>query len=200
MKSRSATSQPCFRTAALIASEGWECSCELSGPAVWPGAPTVARIVRPFSSAKAREVTTSAAAPSDRGEELPAVMVPSFANAGRRAPSDSAVVSGRTPSSWETTSGSPLRCGISTGAISPSKTPSDWARAARWCEAAATSSCSARAMFRSPLPDSVSSPMASWLRESVRPSHATASSMVAGPYLKPLRAPGSRCGALVMDS
>ena len=48
------------------------------------------------------------------------------------------------PSSLLTTTGSPLRCGISTGAISASKTPFFCAAAARWWERAANSSCSAR--------------------------------------------------------
>ena len=39
-------------------------------------------------------------------------MVPSLPNAGRSLASDSAVVSPRMPSSWLTTTGSPLRCGI----------------------------------------------------------------------------------------
>jgi hypothetical protein len=40
-----------------------------------------------------------AAAPSEIGDEVPAVIVPSFRNAGRSVPSVSAVVSGRMPSS-----------------------------------------------------------------------------------------------------
>ncbi len=68
-------------------------------------------------------------------------------NAGRSLPSDSAVVSPRTPSSVEMTTGSPLRCGIETGATSSSKTPFFQAAAAFWCERAANSSCSARVRF-----------------------------------------------------
>ena len=68
------------------------------------------------------------------GEAEPAVMVPSLAKAGRSLPSDSAVVSARTPSSSRTTIGSPLRCGISTGTISSSKRPFFCAAAAFWCE------------------------------------------------------------------
>ena len=64
--------------------------------------------------------------------------------AGRSLPSDSAVVSPRTPSSWETTTGSPLRCGISTGTTSSSNTPFFQATAARWWDWAAKASCSSR--------------------------------------------------------
>ena len=41
-------------------------------------------------------------------------MLPALSNAGLSAPSDSTVVPGRTPSSVSKSSGSPLRCGIST--------------------------------------------------------------------------------------
>ena len=41
----------------------------------------------------------TAAPPSEICDALPAVIVPSFENAGRRPPSDSVVVPGRTPSS-----------------------------------------------------------------------------------------------------
>jgi hypothetical protein len=68
-------------------------------------------------------ITTTAQAPSEICEDEPAVMVPSLLKAGRSLPSDSTVVSPRTPSSEETTTGSPLRCGISTGTTSSSKTP-----------------------------------------------------------------------------
>ena len=44
-------------------------------------------------------MTMTAAPPSEICDALPAVIVPSFANAGRRPPSDSVVVPGRTPSS-----------------------------------------------------------------------------------------------------
>ena len=71
-------------------------------------------------------------------------MVPSLLNAGRSLPSDSTVVSPRMPSSALTTTGSPLRCGISTGTTSSSKTPFFHASAARWCERAENASCSSR--------------------------------------------------------
>jgi hypothetical protein len=87
--------------------------------------------VAPSSSAFDLLITITAAAPSEICDALPAVIVPSFENAGRRAPSDSVVVPGRTPSSESTTIGSPLRCGMETGVISSAKRPSFWAAAAR---------------------------------------------------------------------
>ena len=80
------------------------------------------------------------------GAEEPAVIVPSR-ETGRSLLSDSVVVSPRTPSSWETTTGSPLRCGISTGTTSSSKTPFFQASAARWCDCAENASCSSRLRF-----------------------------------------------------
>ncbi len=69
-------------------------------------------------------MTTTAHAPSEICEDEPAVIVPFLANAGRSLPSDSAVVSGRMPSSCVKTIGSPRRCGTWTGTISASKSPS----------------------------------------------------------------------------
>ena len=69
--------------------------------------------VSPSSSALALLITTTAQAPSEICEAEPAVIVPSGLNAGRSLASDSAVVSPRMPSSSRTTTGSPLRCGIS---------------------------------------------------------------------------------------
>ena len=42
--------------------------------------------------------------------------------------------------------------------------------------------------------------MATWSKAQNSASYAIESTSVASPYLKPLRDPGSRCGALVMDS
>ena len=89
-------------------------------------------------------ITTTAQAPSEICDAEPAVIVPFLSKAGRSLPSDSAVVSPRMPSSWLTTTGSPLRCGISTGTTSSSKTPFFQAAAARWWERAENSSCSSR--------------------------------------------------------
>ena len=72
------------------------------------------------------------------------MIVPSEENAGRSLPRPSAVVSPRTPSSVSNTTGSPLRCGIVTGAISSAKMPFLIAAAARWCERAEKASCSSR--------------------------------------------------------
>ena len=85
--------------------------------------------------------TITAAPPSEICDALPAVMLPALSNAGRSAPSDSAVVPARTPSSSLKRRGSPLRWGISTLTISASNRPSFWARAARSCDVAASSSC-----------------------------------------------------------
>jgi len=88
----------------------------------------------------------TAAPPSEICDALPAVMVPSFENAGRSAPSDSLDVPGRTPSSLSTMTGSPLRCGIETGVISSAKRPSFYTTAAHSCDFAAASSWASRVM------------------------------------------------------
>ena len=143
IRSRSPTVRPALRRAWLIALDGWDCS-ELSGPATLPCAPISASQVRPSSCALSLLMTTTAAAPSEICEDVPAVIVPSLPNAGRSLASASTVVSARTPSSSRHSSGSPLRCGMSTGVISSSNTPFLCATAARWCERAANSSCSSR--------------------------------------------------------
>ena len=129
-RSRSETVMPSRAQAFLIAFAGCSCS-EASGPATTPWDPITASGVRPSSSAFRRLMTTTAAAPSEICDELPAVMVPSLANAGRSLPRPSAVVSARMPSSSVTMMGSPLRWGTATGAISAANTPDSWARAAR---------------------------------------------------------------------
>ena len=128
-------------------------------------------------------ITTTAAAPSEICEEVPAVIVPSLVNAGRSLASDSVVVSGRMPSSLAKRTGSPLRCGISMGVISASKTPFFWAAAARWWDRAPISSCSARFRPRRVLCFSVDSPIGMFSYASVRPSCAIASSIWIAPYL-----------------
>ena len=138
---------PSLSQAFAIALAGWGCSVA-SGPATMPCAPISASHVRPSSSALALLITTTAQAPSEICEAEPAVMVPSLAKAGRSLDSDSAVVSARMPSSSRNTIGSPLRCGISTGTISSSKTPFFQAAAAFWCDGAANSSCSSRVRWR----------------------------------------------------
>jgi hypothetical protein len=72
------------------------------------------------------------------------VIVPSLEKAGRRPPRLSAVVPGRTPSSFSIMIGSPLRWGTDTVTISSAKRPSLMAAAARSWLAAANSSCAWR--------------------------------------------------------
>ena len=90
--------------------------------------------------------SSSTAAPSLMVEALPAVTVPSFLNAGLSLASASAVVPARGCSSVSTTTGSPLRCGISMGVISSRKRPVATASIAFSCEAAAKASCCSRVM------------------------------------------------------
>ena len=104
------------------------------------------------------------------------MMVPSVTNAARSPARDSTVVSGRIPSSLATTTGSPLRCLTLIGAISPSNTPSLAARAARWWDAAATSSWELRSMPRVRFLLSVDNPMECPSKASVSPSWAATSS------------------------
>ena len=113
----------------------------------------------------------TAAPPSEICEALPAVMLPALSKAGRRPASDSAVVSPRTPSSVSKTTGSPLRCGISTLTISLSNRPSLAARAARSCDLAASSSCGSRASPAEAAYFSVPAPMATWSKAQNRPSN-----------------------------
>ncbi len=128
-------------------------------------------------------------------------MVPSLRNAGRSRDSDSVVVSARTPSSSLNTTGSPLRCGISTATTSSSNRPSFQARAASWWLRAANASCSSRVNSCEPvLAASVSPPIAWSVKASHRPSWAMWSRTVTSPYLYPDRERSSRCGACVIDS
>ncbi len=145
-------------------------------------------------------MTTTAQAPSEIWEADPAVMVPSAAKAGRSLARVCAVVSPRTPSSSLTITGSPRRCGISTGTISSSKTPFLTAAAASWWERADRESCSSRPMPSRVLCRSVDSPIAHWSNAQNRPSWAIESTTWEPPYFTPFRSPGSRWGALVMDS
>ena len=146
-------------------------------------------------------MTTTAAAPSEIWEEEPAVTVPSLLNAGRSLPSDSIVVSPRTPSSVANTTGSPLRCGISTGTTSSSKTPFFHATAAFWWDCAANSSCSSRVrLCAAALHSSVSRPIACCVAWSYSASYAIESTSFTSPNLMPSRDFGKKCGALVIDS
>ena len=78
---------------------------------------------RPRRSAASSLVTTTAAAPSEICDALPAVTVPSCVNAGFSAASDSTLVSGLIPSSRSKTTGRPWRCGTSTGTTSSASRP-----------------------------------------------------------------------------
>ena len=140
-------------------------------------------------------MTTTAHAPSEICEDEPAVIVPSEANAGFSRARVSTVVSTRMPSSWEKTTGSPLRCGISTGAISSSKSPFFWAVAASWWERAEKASCSSRVREYLALARSVSDPMEMRSKESNSASRFIESASVESPYLVPVRPLASRCGA-----
>ena len=99
---------PALAQAWAMARDGWV-SSDASGPATWPYETSSPSGVMPSSSALALDITMTAAPPSEICEALPAVIVPSLVKAGRSPPSDSSVVSPRTPSSTETIFGSPLR-------------------------------------------------------------------------------------------
>jgi hypothetical protein len=87
-----------------------------------------ARIVRPWAFAYASDVTSTADAPSVRGEEVPAVTVPSASKAGFRPDSASWLVSGRMV---------PSRVTPAIGTISAVSRPSACAAAAlRWLSTA----------------------------------------------------------------
>ena len=83
--------------------------------------------VRPSDFAYSSSSTTTAAAPSLRGQELPAVTLPSSLKAGLSVASTSRVVSGLIPSSWLTS----LPSGVATVMISRSKMPVSRALVAR---------------------------------------------------------------------
>ena len=85
------------------------------------------------------------------------------------------------------------------GSISSASTPE--ASCARAWDRAAKASWSSRLTSTSPvLQPSVRAPMAWSLNTSHKPSKAIESTRAVLPYLKPARAPGSRCGAWVIDS
>ena len=105
-------------------------------------ATTRARGFRPRAAARSALIKSSAAAPSFRPEELPAVTVPpSLRKAGLRRASDSTVVSRRGRSSVVTSSGSPFFCGTGTGTISSANLPESMAAMARRWLSAAKASC-----------------------------------------------------------
>ena len=100
-----------------------------------------ARIGRPLARAYSSVVTSTAAAPSVSGEEVPAVTVPSAVKAGFRPDSPSAVVPGRMQPSLST-----RPAGVWMPTISSAMRPAAWASAALAWEATASASCSAREM------------------------------------------------------
>ena len=86
-------------------------------------------------------MTSTAAAPSFSGHELPAVTVPfSGSKAGLSSASFSIVVPGRGPSSRVTS----VPSGVVTATISASKWPESRAATARFCDVIAHSSCASR--------------------------------------------------------
>ena len=112
-----------------------------------------ARGLTPSSSAFARDITNTAAAPSEICEEVPAVILPSGLNAGCKPASVSRLVSGRMP--WSVTTLEPLTC---TGTISRAKAPDRVASWASRCDRTASSSSSDRAISYSSAISSAPSP------------------------------------------
>ena len=110
-----------------------------------PVATTRASGVSPSSFALRSLMTTTAAAPSLSGQQLPAVMVPFSRKTGLRACTPSSVTPGRGPSSLLTT----VPSARVTGAISRSKKPSAMAFSARFWLVTPHSSCRSREMPRS---------------------------------------------------
>ena len=100
--------------------------------------------VRPRAFALVSLITTTAAAPSFRGQALPAVTVPSGRNTGPSPLSFSTVVPARMPSSVLATPS-----GVVTGVISASQKPLFRLSSARFWLRAANSSWSARDTFSS---------------------------------------------------
>ena len=100
--------------------------------------------VRPSSAAFVSDMMTTAAAPSLRAQQLPAVTTPSGRKTGSRPAMASYVTPARGPSSWVTT----VPSGVVTGVISRSQKPSAMAFSARFCERTANSSSSLRSRPR----------------------------------------------------
>ncbi len=162
-----------------MARDGWV-SKDGSGPATRPKPTSSARGDSPSSSALARLMTTTAAAPSEIWDALPAVMVPSGEKAGLSRPNPSTVVSERMPSSVSTTSSS-RRWRTVTGTISPASRPSLVAMHARWWLMAASSSCRARVMPARLAKASVPAPMWTSSNAHHSPSRIMESTAVTSP-------------------
>ena len=127
-----------------------------------------ARGRKPSDDARSSLMISTAAAPSEICDDVPAVTVPVSEKAGCSAASFSSEVSRRTPSSTSSrpcTSAAPGTSGCtraSSGTISPAKRPSSAARAARWCDRSASSSISSRETFQRRAISSAHSPW--WMR------------------------------------
>ncbi len=114
--------------------------------ALTPVDTTRASGVRPSSAALVSLITTSAAAPSLSGQQLPAVTVPCSRNTGFRVDTFSSVTPGRGPSSVLTT----VPSGVVMGVISRAKKPSAMAFSARFWLVTPHSSWRSREMPRRP--------------------------------------------------
>ena len=141
----------------------------------------------------------TAAAPSFRPEALPAVTVPSLANAGRRPVSDSRVEPGLMYSSLSKTT-VPFLLAISSGRISSLNLPAFCAASAFSCDCSANSSCSARVTSYFLATFSAVMPMWYWLYTSHRPSTIMVSTILKSPMRKPSREPFIACGEALMFS
>ena len=118
-----------------------------STPAAAP-ATIRARGVRPCVLTASALAIIIAAAPSFTPLALPAVTLPPSRNGAGNLASCSSVVAGLGCSSVSTITGSPLRWGISTGAISRARRPFSVAAPAFCCERCANRSWSSRLMFQ----------------------------------------------------
>ncbi len=98
--------------------------------------------VRPSSRALLSDMTSTAAAPSFSGQQLPAVTVPSGRNTGLSPATASSVTPARGPSSLATV----VPSGSDTGVISRSQNPAAMAASARFWLRTPKASCSSRVM------------------------------------------------------
>src|SRR5712692_6359303 len=127
-------------------------------------------------------------------------MVPSFLKAGASLLSDSAVVSGRIPSSRSILVAGPRLELSSTATTSSAITPVSHARCARSWDRAAHASCSSRPISSSRLTSSELSPMCCFKNVDHSPSWTIESIISALPMGAPKRAFGTRYGASDIDS
>jgi hypothetical protein len=128
-----------------------------------------ARGSRPSSLARSSLMTSTAAAPSLSGQELPAVTVPPSLKAAFSPARTSMVVPGRGPSSlvivpaststWLPSLSASVAAGVSTGTISLSKWPESRASTARFWDTTAHSSWASRETWQRSATFSAVSPM-----------------------------------------